>query len=294
MNARTVRLAGFALCFGQSVSAQSTSMTQMIGTNLKHSAGDAWAVWTAPGRGQARDWSFAAGTVALSAIISPFDDDIDRWAYRHRDDAAFKILRPVRRGGALFSGKTLTPIALGTLAVAVLTKSQPMQQGLLGCATSYAASSIVRTFVFYKLLGRERPEPRDSTGPASPAEQGDQYHFAAPGSSNWGMHSLPGGHVANVAACAASLTWRYSMGAFEPAVWGLVGGVALGRTLDRAHWASDEVVGFGFGLAVGREVALRSRHRHSESADGASNAESFEVFTSISRTSASIGTRRRF
>ena len=108
------------------------------------------------------------------------------------------------------------------------------------------------------------------------------------------MHSLPGGHVANITACSASLAWRYSMGAFEPAIWGLVGGVALGRTLDRAHWASDEILGFGFGIAVGREVALRSLHRSDQSAQPNPEHGAIEGFTAVTTTSARITMRRRF
>ena len=296
MNARMARLAALVLCLARGATAQSTSMPRMIGTNLQHSATDAWAVWTAPARGEVHDWSVAAGVVALSAAISPFDDDIDRWAFKHRNDRAFKFLKPVRAGGSLFSGKTLTPIALGTLAVAVLTKNQTMQQGLLGCATAYASSSLIRTFVIYPLVGRERPEPRNDSGPSGPAAQGDQYQLSAPGSKHWGLHSLPGGHVSNIAACSASLTWRYQMGVFAPAVWALVGGVGLGRTLDRAHWASDEILGLGLGIAVGRQVALRSLHRSSRVAPPTDSraARSSDFFASVSKTSVRIGARGRF
>jgi len=152
MDPRSARLAVLVLCLARGATAQSTSMAGMIGTNLKHSVGDAWGVWTAPARGEVQDWSIAAGVVALSAAISPFDDDIDRWAFKHRNDRVFKILKPFRTGGILFAGKTLTPVALGTLAVAVLTKNQAMQQGLLGCATAYASSSLLRRFVIYPLV----------------------------------------------------------------------------------------------------------------------------------------------
>ena len=129
MDPRSARLAVLVLCLARGATAQSTSMAGMIGTNLKHSVGDAWAVWTAPARGEVTDWSIAAGVVALSAAISPFDDNIDRWAFKHRNDRVFKVLKPFRTGGVLFAGKTLTPIALGTLAVAVLSKNQSMQCG---------------------------------------------------------------------------------------------------------------------------------------------------------------------
>jgi hypothetical protein len=56
------------------------------------------------------------------------------------------------------------------------------------------------------------------------------------------------------------------------AVWALVGGVGLARTLDRAHWISDEVLGLAFGVAIGREVALRTHRRPSgQEIDGISS-----------------------
>src|SRR5215212_4527629 len=134
MNARSVRLAMIALCLASSGAAQSTSTLGTFGTNLRYSAHDAWAVWTAPLDGEAQDWLIAGGFVALSAVLLPLDDNIDRWAYEHRDDAAFRFLKPLRNGNALFSGKIITPIALGLLTISVVTKSESMQEGLLGCA----------------------------------------------------------------------------------------------------------------------------------------------------------------
>ena len=48
MNARSVRLAMIALCLAKSGVAQSASTLGTFGTNLRYSAHDAWAVWTAP------------------------------------------------------------------------------------------------------------------------------------------------------------------------------------------------------------------------------------------------------
>ena len=121
----------------------------------------------------------------------------------------------------------------------------------------------MRTFVVYPLLARTRPDPDRDNGPA--AEQGDQYHFGFPGSSDWGRHSLPGGHLANVTACVTFLTTRYHLGKFvEPVLWATVAGVGVARTLDRAHWASDQTLGLFFGYAVGKEVALRSSRRNAK------------------------------
>lgn len=89
---------------------QAQSRWQTLENNVKSSVGDAWDVWTSPLRGRQKDWLGAAGAVGVSAAVSPLDDNVDRWAVTHRDDAAFNFLAPVRPGGWAFSGKTVTPL----------------------------------------------------------------------------------------------------------------------------------------------------------------------------------------
>jgi membrane-associated phospholipid phosphatase len=246
--------------------AEAQSISTMLGNDVRNSVGDAWDVWTSPLRGQPRDWLTAAGIIAVSAAVSPIDDNVDRWAVARDNDGAFEALKPFRQGGVAFSGTTIAPVALGVLVVSLATKSEPMQEALFGCATAYGASSAVRTFVIYPLVARTRPDPRSPEGPPPPATAGDQYHFSFPGTTDWGGHSLPGGHIANVVACAEFLTSRFQMGFVEPALWALSGGIALARILDRGHWTSDQVIGAAFGYAVGREIALRSKRRASHKA----------------------------
>jgi hypothetical protein len=187
------------------------------------------------------DWLGAAGTLVAAAALSRFDDNIDRWAVRHQDDGALHVLEPIRTGGVAFSGRTITPVALGTLAVGLITKNQGLQEGLFGCATAYASSSIVRTYVIYPLVARTRPDSRSTAGQPPPAVQGDQYHFAFPGSHDWGQHSFPGGHLANVTACTEFLTRRYSWKYADPVLWtavGAVGKVVALRSLERESRAT--------------------------------------------------------
>ena len=242
---------------------QAQSRWNNLQSNVKNSLGDAWDVWTSPLRGRTNDWITAAGVVGLSAAVSPLDDEVDRWAVDHRDDNALSVLDPFRPGGWAFSGKTITPVAVGALALSIATNNQRLQEGIFGCATSYGASCVVRTFVVYPLVARTRPDPDRVNGPA--AEQGDQYHFDFPGSGNWGEHSLPGGHLANVTACITFLTSRYHLGKIvEPVLWATVAGVGVARVLDRAHWTSDQTLGLVFGYAVGKQVALRSSRRNAK------------------------------
>ena len=231
-----------------------------LGTNIKNSAGDAWDVWTSPFRGRPDDWLYALGIIGGSAVVSLADASVDRWAVKQSNDDTWSILKPFREGGVAFSGRWLTPIALGALGLSVVTRNSRLQEGLLGCAAAYGASSAVRTYVIYPVLARNRPDSsRDVQTP--PATFGDQYEMDVPGSRSWGRHSFPGGHVVNVSACAAFLTRRYSMGPAEAIPWAVVGGVGVARILDRRHWLSDQVVGIAFGYAVGKQFAVRSSHR---------------------------------
>jgi hypothetical protein len=115
--------------------------------------------------------------------------------------------------------------------------------------------------VVYRLVGRERPDPTRGTNPPPPAESGDQYNFDIPNNGDWGWNSFPGGHIANVAACTTFLNRRFHMGVAEPLIYALVGAVAVARTADRAHWASDEWLGTVLGVAIGKEVAHRQLKR---------------------------------
>jgi len=240
--------------------ARAQSPLKTLGTNIKNSAGDAWDIWTSPVRGGADDWLHALGLVAGSAGLSVADPSVDRWAVKQTHNGAWSFLRPFREGGVAFSGRLITPVALGALAVSVATRNVRLQEGLLGCGAAYAASSVVRSYIIYPSIARTRPDSsRDVQTP--PAVFGDQYEMNVPGSRTWGRHSFPGGHVANVTACAAFLTQRYSMGAAEAIPWAVVGGVSLARMLDRRHWLSDQAMGIAFGYAVGKQFAVRSSHR---------------------------------
>jgi membrane-associated phospholipid phosphatase len=261
MTNRTKVAAAAAMLLLSARGAAPQSVPSVLETNIRNVIGDTWDVWTSPLRARPRDWLTAAGVVALSASVLPLDDEVDRWAVRHRTDKSFDALKELREGGIAFSGRTITPVVAGALTLALVTRNQRLQEGLFGCLTAYGASSAVRTYVVYPLVARTRPDSGHSGVQPPPAKSGDQYEFDFPGTSDWGRHSVPGGHITNVVACAEFLTRRFSMGLVEPVIWALAGGVAVGRTLDRRHWTSDQVIGAAFGYAVGKQIALRSSRR---------------------------------
>lgn len=241
------------------VSAQSVGRT--IGYDVLHAGGDIVGTWAAPFHSTARDWLGAGAALALSAAISPLDDNVDRWFMAHQKDGVFTSLKEFREGGRAFAGSTITPAALGLYVIGVATKNRGIRDGVWGCVASYASESVVRSQVMYRFVGRLRPDSIRGAHVQLGSEQGDQYKFFFPGSNAWGKHSLPAGHVANVTACASFLSHRFSSPYVTIPAYAIATGVGVGRLVDRRHWTSDTVLGALLGFAVGKEVALRSHER---------------------------------
>lgn len=239
------------------------SVGKMVVDDVTNAARDFGAIWISPFRGSGRDYLIAGGVLAGAAVLSPLDDDVDRWAVRNRDRGVLDAIRPLRRGGDFYSLNKATPYVGGLYLVGLATKHRGIRDGIFGCAAAYGANTTIRHQVVYRLIGRNRPDtlrnrPEGYVPPG--ATQGDQYEFDFP-ANGYGEHSFPGGHVATMATCATFLSHRFEMGVVEPMLAVLVAGMGVGRLADQGHWLSDQVVGVAFGYAVGREVARRQKRR---------------------------------
>ena len=224
---------------------------------------DVGEIWLTPFTSDGREYLFAAAVLGGGAALSPFDDDVDRWAVRNHDGGLFKVLAPVRSGGSLYTLNRTTPYVGAAYVVALATNQRGLRDGIMGCASAYAAGSSIRHLVVYPLIGRNRPDtqrdrPAGTVG--SPAEQGDQYKFRLP-ADGWPTHSFPGGHVATMAACASFFAHRYDAKYVDPALITLVAAMGVGRIADRGHWFSDQVIGVAMGYAIGKEIARRQLKR---------------------------------
>lgn len=237
------------------------SVARMVGSDVVYAAGDVVGTWVAPFHSTPRDWLTAAAVVAGSAAFIPWDDDVDRWFLDHRDNGAWSALKELREGGAAFAGKTITPVAAGLYVIGVATNNRGIRDGVWGCVASYASESVVRTQVLYRLVARPRPDSIRGAHALTPSVQGDQNKFDFPGSSRWGEHSFPAGHVANIAACASFLSHRFDNPYLTIPAYALVAGVGVGRMVDRRHWLSDTMFGVVMGYAFGKEVAIRQLDR---------------------------------
>jgi membrane-associated phospholipid phosphatase len=243
------------------------SVGRMLEYDIRNGVKDMVAVWGTPFHASGRDWLIAGGVLAAGAAMTPWDDNIDRWFLANQNSNTWSVLKELRQGGVAFSGKTITPVVAGLYVVGLATKNERIRDGVWGCAASYASSSIARNYVMYQVVGRVRPDSArshpDNYVP-TPTKEGDQYKFDAFPGNEWGKHSLPGGHVANIAACASFLGNRFDMGYAEPIGYLVAAGVGIGRLVDRRHWTSDTFVGAVYGYAVGKEIARRSLRRREE------------------------------
>lgn len=271
------------------------SVGKMLQTDLKNFGGDVWAVWTSPFRAGPKDLLTTGLVIGATAAMMPIDDDVDRWMVRNRNSGGWKPIEALREGGALYSGKYITPIAGGALIYGLATKNMKVQEGIFGCLASYTAGSVLRNYVLYYLVGRERPAPVRGVD-TPPAQEGDQYEFTFPGESDWGMHSLPAGHAANIVACASFLNNRFEMGYVEPLLYAVAAGTGVGRLVDRRHWTSDTFIGMAFGYAIGRQVAGRSLKRAAEmdALGGAAAAALSGAYISPTRRGLTVGWQKTF
>jgi hypothetical protein len=269
----------------------------MVVSDVGNALRDIVGSWTAPFHSTARDWMQAGVAVAGSAAISPLDDNVDRWVVAHQNDGAWSVLKPLRQGGVLYSGKYITPAVGGLYIIGLATKSQTVRDGIWGCLAAYTSGSVVRNQVLYRVISRTRPDSSKSHPNgyvAPPAKQGDQFDIEF-GSSNWGRHSFPGGHVANIASCAGFLANRFEMGYAEPVVYLITAGVGVGRMVDRRHWTSDTVLGTIFGYAIGKEIATRSLRRKNGSSGRASGEGLLDgLYATPEGAGLQVGWRRSF
>jgi PAP2 superfamily len=296
-------LAGALLVSVASSVAAQKSVTGMIGKDLEHAARDIWAVWTAPFDASSTDLAAGIFMLGVGAAISPLDDDTDRWFVRNADSWLFTdALKEFRKDGALYGGGALGPVAGAAYVVGIITKKQGVRDAILGCGVTWLSNNMLRHQVLYRFVGRERPDStrsRDLNWPA--AEPGDQYNIQLNGfdGAPWGMHSFPGGHVANILGCASFFNHRFKWGFAEPVLYAIAGAVFVARFADRAHWLSDQWVGSVFGYAIGKEVAhqqlRRQAARNAAAAGGASSAVPTDGFYLVKRAEdVRIGWQLRF
>ncbi len=229
----------------------SQSVGRMLESDFRNMGKDMLAVWASPFDASGRDWLLAGAAFGAFGLSMFADQDASDWAISNKDSDFFRAIKPLRRGGVLFSGKYVLPPVLALYVVGIAAKNQDLRDAVMGCMAFYGAQQTVRR-VATNAFGRARPDslPNDP-----------QNWKLGGGWGNWQMRSFPAGHFANVMGCASFWNERFELGVAEPLLYALAGGVGIGRMADEAHWLSDTVIGGVLGYAVAAEIARRSLKR---------------------------------
>lgn len=245
-----------ALTLSAARTASAQTVAQLLEDDFRSAGKDALSIWGAPFDGTGKDYLIAAGSFAVFGLSMVADQAVSDWAIENKDNAFFRAIKPVRRGGWLFSGKYVVPPIAAAYIVGLATNNQDLRDFVMGCAASWVGESPPRKLVAWA-FGRARPD--------SLPDDPQRWELGA-GHGNWMMRSFPGGHVANVMGCVSFWNNRFRMGAVEPVLWALAATVGVGRLADEAHWLSDQLIGTILGYAIGKEIARRSLDRESERA----------------------------
>lgn len=270
MRIRSLAIAVAALSFARLAPAQSVG--NMLKDDFKNAGKDILSVWGSPFDASGRDWLLVGASLGAFGVSMLADQEVSDWAVRNDTGTFFSAIKPLRRGGKLFSGKYVVPPVAAAYVVGIAIKNQDMRDFVMGCMASWVAESPPRRAVAH-LIGRARPDTTKDTLNIRTFEPNDPHIWKIGGGGEWVMRSFPGGHFANAMACATFWNKRFRLGVAEPAIYALATAVGVGRLADKAHWFSDTVIGGILGYAVGSEVARRQLSRLAvPGASGASSA----------------------
>jgi hypothetical protein len=250
--------------------AAAQSLPVTVFNDLKYGVGDILSVWTAPFRGEARDYRTAALVVAGVGATVMLDDEIADWIRENPNAFALEALDPFRERDSkpklvdLGAGTSLVQIGGSLYLLGLAFGSEDLRDAGIGCVAAEKSNGLPRHFI-YKGVSRERPLYKEISGVDTIFRPGDPYDIRFPGDEDdWYDNSFFGGHGANIMACASFLNHRFDLGLAEPVLWTVAVGVNLGRAADQRHWASDVVIGGVVGYAIGKYVAERSLDRKAD------------------------------
>jgi membrane-associated phospholipid phosphatase len=211
---------------------------------------DVGAVLTAPAHPDRRA-IVPTSAVALAFTFTAFRDSaIYAWMTAHPNTLVMRTLAPVRENWRLplyegGSGQYLLPLSGALYLAGRVSHHAGLRDAGLGCAAAHLSSAALRDVIYF-VVARTRPHTSPTAGRVS-----------FPGTRDWERHSFLSGHIANSMACASFFAHRYSLGVAEPAMYGYVSMIGLGRVADGWHWMSDAVAGAAMGFAIGKDIADR-------------------------------------
>ena len=197
---------------------------------------DTWHVLSSPTRWDQKEWLWAGlGTGTVIVVGALADKPIEKEFAKHRTRGNDNFSKNVERFGAEYSFITLAAYELEGLALRDNRSLAVAQDGL---ASSVVAAGVITPSLKW-IVGRSRPS--SDKGP----------HDFNPFSSS---ASFPSGHATQAFAVASVIAEHYDSPWVKIGSYGLASAVAYARMEQKAHWASDVLVGAIIGTVVGRTI----------------------------------------
>ena len=211
---------------------------------------------SAPFHFNKRQWLITGASVAITAALLHFDNNIDVWARVQKQKHAWvnKSSPVITNFGSIYGTSTVAVVGL----VSALFKNQK------GVETSLLASQALITSgawvqLIKHLTGREDPSA-------------SYIYSKIPGGQWWGpfaqydqdlpifksvtsFDAFPSGHTAAAFSMATVFALQYSDTKVIPVIcYSAATLVGISRLTEHAHWASDVFVGGLIGYACGKQV----------------------------------------
>lgn len=176
-------------------------------------------------------------------LLYVLDEDIHQWIQENRNESTENFSRFVSDfGHGLFIGG----LALSLYAVGEIADNYSFRKTGLLCLESWLTAGVL-TLSLKTIIGRARPY----------AEKGPMvFNPFSSGSEN---HSFPSGHAVSAFAAAAVFADQTDMVFLDILSYSLAGAVALSRSYNNQHWASDIFIGSALGYFIGKKVCILNR-----------------------------------
>lgn len=239
-------------------------------TDVRTGVSDVMYVFASPLRADRDEWQAFAGVMAIAAVSSFADDDIDAWIARQDARGTFDAFEFFRERqdrsdiewSDVGAARWLSKFSLGMWAVGLVTDSETLRDAGMGCLSTWIAIAGTRE-VNYWIWTRRRP-----------SDAGGNQYLTGWGHGEWVDRSFIAGHFANPMGCTKFWTDRFDLGPLEPALYVTSFAVGASRMVDRRHWLSDVIVAGALSYAVGKIIAQRQDERRRERACAASIGDS--------------------
>lgn len=193
----------------------------------------------APEPGSAIKWWHGAAAVGAYALLTSFDNSLQRLVRDNRTETGNSIAGIARHMG---QPEVFVTAGLGVLATGLITGNDRVRDAGLRITSSLAMAGTIVTLGKFT-AGRMRPSHSGTDA--------DDFH---PFSGN---ASAPSGHTAMAFALATSLSDEIHNRWVTAGLYAAATATAWSRVNDNAHWTSDVVAGAALGIISAKFVSGR-------------------------------------